>query len=141
MRKTNGSKSSIRMLDHTYALHKAALRSGQPGLIEQLGNFQTACRDVARRTGLVPFVPSMHEAFDPEWHQSTDSQAASMANPQILDTIASGYTYQGQLIRAALVSLQNPPPVSALAQNSGAAPTPKADGRSVQKALEEPTLL
>ncbi len=131
----------IRMLDHTYALHKAALRSGQPGLIEQLANFQNACRDVARRTGLVPFIPASNEAFDPEWHQSTDSQAASMANPQILDTIATGYTYQGQLIRAALVSLQNPPPVSALTQAAGTVTAPRVDSKPARKALEEQAML
>jgi molecular chaperone GrpE (heat shock protein) len=156
----------IRILDHTYALHKAAVRSGQPGLIEQLGNFQNACRDVARRTGLVPFVPASNEAFDPEWHQSPDSQAASMANPQVLDTIATGYTFQGKLIRAALVSLQNPPPTSAPVKKATIAevvPAPKSDSKSnglhlptdvaqalaapktdakpVRKALEEPTLL
>ena len=33
----------VRLLDHTYALHQAAVRSGQPALIEQLGHFQK-CR-------------------------------------------------------------------------------------------------
>ena len=35
----------VRMLDHTFALNQAAVRSGQAGLIEQLGHFQNACRD------------------------------------------------------------------------------------------------
>ena len=39
----------VRVLDHVYALHLGALRSGQPNLIEQLSNFQNACRDAARR--------------------------------------------------------------------------------------------
>jgi molecular chaperone GrpE (heat shock protein) len=130
----------IRMLDHTYALHKAAVRSGQPALIEQLSNFQNACRDVARRAGLLPFIPGTNEAFDPELHQSTDSQAASMANPQILDTIATGFTYQGKLIRAALVSLQNPPPVSALPQTTAALTTQKNEGSHGRKALQAETL-
>ena len=30
----------VRMLDHVYALHQGASRSGQPKLIEQVGNFQ-----------------------------------------------------------------------------------------------------
>src|ERR1051326_5045358 len=38
----------VRMLDHVYALHQGAVRTGQPRLIEQLGSFQTACRDAAR---------------------------------------------------------------------------------------------
>ncbi len=55
----------VRMLDHTYALYRAAERSGQPGLIEQMGHFQNSCRDVARRIGLVPFAPAANEPFDP----------------------------------------------------------------------------
>ncbi|HUE36951.1 MAG TPA: hypothetical protein VMO20_06135, partial [Candidatus Acidoferrum sp.] len=51
----------VRLLDHTYALFKAAERSGQPGLIEQMGNFQNSCRDVTRRIGLVPFAPTVNE--------------------------------------------------------------------------------
>src|SRR5262249_32031508 len=30
----------VRMLDHVYALHQGAVRSGQPNLIGQLGSFQ-----------------------------------------------------------------------------------------------------
>ncbi len=131
----------VRILDHTYALHKAAVRSGQPALIEQLTNFQNACRDVARRAGLTPVIPSANEPFDPERHQSTDSQVASMANPRILDTIATGFTFQGRPLRAALVSLQNPPPASTLIQNGVNGTTPKIDGKPVEKLLEEETLL
>src|ERR1051325_12049960 len=54
----------VRMLDHVYALHQAALRSRQPSLIEQLGNFQNACRDAARRIGLQPFVAAPEELVD-----------------------------------------------------------------------------
>jgi molecular chaperone GrpE (heat shock protein) len=98
----------VRMLDHTYALHQAATRSGQAGLIEQLTQFQGACRDVARRIGLVPFAPNPDEPFDPQRHQSADAQAMSVANAKIRDTVATGYTYQGQLIRPALVALHQP---------------------------------
>lgn len=133
----------VRILDHTYALHKAAMRSGQPALIDQLTNFQNACRDVARRIGLLPFVPTVNDAFDPERHQSTDSQVASMANPQILDTIATGYTYQGRMLRPALVSLQNPPPIASLNPANGVAvaTAPKVDGKTPAKVLEEQGLL
>ena len=64
----------VRLLDHTYALYKAAERSGQPGLIDQLGRFQNSCRDVARRIGLLPLIPSPNEAFDPQWHQLADER-------------------------------------------------------------------
>ena len=44
-------KTLIWMLDHTYALYSAGMKSGQPGLANQLGQFQNACRDAARRSG------------------------------------------------------------------------------------------
>src|SRR5258706_12772239 len=46
----------VRMLDHAFALHQAAVRAGRADVIEQLGQFQNACRDVARRIGLAPFA-------------------------------------------------------------------------------------
>ncbi len=130
----------VRLLDHTYALHQAAVRSGQPALIEQLGQFQNSCRDVARRMGLVPFIPVVNTPFDPKCHESPDSQAISVANPRVRDTIATGYTYQGQLIRPALVALQNPAPAGL------ESPVPDAVQAANPKALkpaepEEPTLL
>ena len=39
----------VRIFDHVFALHAAAVHSGQPKLVEQLGGFQNACLDVARR--------------------------------------------------------------------------------------------
>jgi molecular chaperone GrpE (heat shock protein) len=96
----------IRMLDHTYALHQAAVRSGQPGLIEQLGNFQNACRDVARRTGLVPFVANPGDPFDQNFHQLADQNAQIQMDSKVGEVIATGYTFQGQLLRPALVTLQ-----------------------------------
>jgi molecular chaperone GrpE (heat shock protein) len=97
----------VRMLDHIYALNQAAVRSGQPGLIEQLGHFQASCRDVARRVGLVPYVPAVNELFDPAAHQSADSQAMPVSNARISEVIATGYSYQGAMLRPALVALQN----------------------------------
>ena len=96
----------VRMLDHTYALYRAAERSGQPGLIEQMGHFQNSCRDVARRIGLVPFAPTANEPFDPARHRPADPQSDSSASGPVRDTIATGFTYQGRLIRPALVTLQ-----------------------------------
>lgn len=48
----------VRVLDHVYALHCAAKHSGQQNLIDQLAHFQNACRDAARRVGLVAFAPA-----------------------------------------------------------------------------------
>jgi molecular chaperone GrpE (heat shock protein) len=100
----------VRLLDHTYALYQAAVRSGQASVIEQIAQFQNASRDVVKRAGLIAFAPAINEPFDAKWHHSTDSQAVSMADARVRDTIATGYTYQGKMVRPALVTLQNPPP-------------------------------
>jgi molecular chaperone GrpE (heat shock protein) len=98
-------------------LNQAAIRSGQQSLIEQLGAFQSACRDAVRRMGIAAFVANPNDPFDPKFHQTHDSQAMSMHNPRVRETLATGFTYQGQIIRAALVALQNPPPAGKPAEN------------------------
>ena len=110
----------VRTLDHVFALHQGALRSGQPGLIEQLGNFQNACRDAARRVGLTPFAANEAEPFDPQRHRLIDEAAKPPADAIVAQTIAVGYTFQGRLIRAALVSLRETPAGVSV-------PTPEAD--------------
>ena len=105
----------VRMLDHTYALYRASVNSGQPQLVQQLGNFQFALRDAARRVGLTPFVPAAAEPFDAKVHHLEDDKAAVPAHGLIAETIATGYTYQGQLLRPALVTLQTPAAAEAAA--------------------------
>ncbi|HWY77958.1 MAG TPA: hypothetical protein VN281_20250, partial [Verrucomicrobiae bacterium] len=63
---TDWVQSIVAMLDHIYALNQAAARSGQTSLIDQLSKFQSACRDIARRVGLAPFVPAADEPFNPK---------------------------------------------------------------------------
>jgi molecular chaperone GrpE (heat shock protein) len=101
----------IRMLDQVHALFQAALQSGQPGLAEQIGLFQNACRDISRRTGLAVVAAQPGEPFDPKRHQLIHDQAAA-DNALILDTLAPGYTYQGQMVRRALVRLQEAKPAA-----------------------------
>jgi molecular chaperone GrpE (heat shock protein) len=115
----------VRMLDHVFALHQGALRSGQPALIEQVGNFQSACRDVARRVGLTPFAANEAEPFDAQRHQLIEEGAKAPPDAVVSDTVAAGYTFQGRLIRPALVRLREtpaavvvPPPEDASAQQS-----------------------
>jgi molecular chaperone GrpE (heat shock protein) len=95
----------VRMLDHVYALNMAAARSGQPKLVEQLGNFQIACRDAARRIGLTPFAANPSERFDAERHQLLEENGKPDADATVAETIATGYTFQGRLLRPALVRL------------------------------------
>ncbi len=99
----------VRMLDHVYALHQGALRSGQPNLIEQLGSFQNACRDAARRVGLTPFAAKEAEPFDAQRHQLIGDGANAAPDAIVAETIATGYTYQGRPLRPALVRLRESP--------------------------------
>jgi molecular chaperone GrpE (heat shock protein) len=96
----------VRMLDHVYALHQGASRSGQPKVAEQVGNFQLACRDSARRVGLTPFTANEGEPFDAQRHQLVEEGATASADAVVAETIATGYTFQGRLVRPALVRLR-----------------------------------
>jgi molecular chaperone GrpE (heat shock protein) len=96
----------VRVLDHIYALHQGALRSGQPRLIEELSRFQNACCDVARRVGLAPFSAAPSEPLDLSRHEVLDGGGKPPAEGLVSDTVAAGYTFQGHIIRPALVRLQ-----------------------------------
>ena len=67
--------------------------------------FQNACRDICRRAGIAAVAALAGEPFDPKRHQLLHD-AAAPDNALVLDTLAPGYTYQGQLVRRALVRLQ-----------------------------------
>jgi molecular chaperone GrpE (heat shock protein) len=117
----------VRVLDHIFALHAAAEHSGQPRLIEQITQFQNACRDAARRVGLVPFIADPDELFNPERHQAVGLQGNPPPSAQIAETVGAGFKYQGKLVRPVLVRLrENEPP----------APEPAADDQ--QLSLEPP---
>jgi molecular chaperone GrpE (heat shock protein) len=116
-----------RILDHIFALHNAAQRSGNTDLAEQIGSFQTVCRDAARRVGLVLFNAAPGEKFDAQKHRAHGVETAP-ADALVAETLAPGVTFQGRLVRPALVQLQ---PVSAGQPPTGAAGQPllEADGR------------
>lgn len=96
-----------RILDHVFALHTAAARSGQPELASQIANFQHACRDTARRVGLVPFEGEAGEMFDSEKHRAHGEETPA-SGATIGETLAPGITFQGRLLRPALVRIQAP---------------------------------
>lgn len=96
---------TVHILDHIFALNQAAVRSGQPNLIAQLAQFQNAARDTARRMGLVALAPPAGELFDAGRHQLADPQPEVPAGARIAEILASGYSYQGQPVRRALVTL------------------------------------
>ena len=97
----------VRILDHVHALNRAAAQSRQPTVIEQLGRFQSACHDAARRVGLTPFIAAAEDKFDAQRHQTVDGQKETVENATIEETVANGYTFQGALVRPALVRLRN----------------------------------
>ncbi len=96
---------TVRLLDHVYALHRAGVRSGQRNVIEQLTSFQHACRDTARRTGLLAVVTEVGAPFDDKIHALMEGVKPT-ATSVVDDVIAPGYTFQGQLIRLPLVTLR-----------------------------------
>jgi len=122
----------VRMLDHTYALHTAAVRSGKTALIQQLTQFQNVMREGARRLGLNAVIAEPGEAFDPLKHEVTEAEAPAEGAP-IRATVATGYTYRGKLVRPVLVATQAP--------TAPAAPTHEETPAAAPVRPEEPTLL
>ena len=104
----------VQVLDHVYALHQAGVRSGQPTLIEQLGQFQRACREAVRRLGLMAFEPQPGEPYNEKTHQLSDPEAKPPPQARVAETIATGYTFQGRFLRPALVRLDPAEPEPAL---------------------------
>ena len=111
-----------RILDHIFALHNAATRSGQPELAEQIGSFQNACRDAARRVGVTPFSAAAEEKFDAQRHRAHGVETPP-AEAVVAETLAPGLTFQGRLIRPALVRLHDAnAPAAAPEKSEAAAP-------------------
>ena len=96
----------VNILDHIFALHAAAARSGDAKFAAPITTFQNACRDTARRLGLTPFAAEPNEPFDAERHQVAGSKETPPAGAVVAETIGSGYTFQGRLLRPALVRLR-----------------------------------
>lgn len=96
----------VRLMDNVYALHQAAVRSGQSNVTDQLGRFQNICRDATRRIGLTPFEAAPDEPFDKEKHQAIESSDPVPEDARVAETLATGYTFQGQVLRLPLVRLQ-----------------------------------
>ncbi len=106
----------VRILDHVFALHAAAERSGQPRVAEQMTQFQNACCDAARRVGLAPFAAAPDEPFDAKRHQAVNTESEPPAEAIVAETIGPGFTFQGRLLRPALVRLREASPPAAPAE-------------------------
>lgn len=107
LRRAEGERLQIiiHILDHVFALFQAARHSGQPALVEQIGQFQNACREATRRIGLAQTASQEGEAYDPQLHQLPEN-TSPVENALVADTLAAGYTYQGQLLRRPIVALK-----------------------------------
>jgi molecular chaperone GrpE (heat shock protein) len=97
----------VTILDHVFALHAAAMRSGDVKFAAPITTFQNVCRDTARRLGLTPFAAEPNEPFDAERHQVAGSKEKPPAGAVVAETVGSGYTFQGRLLRPALVRLRD----------------------------------
>jgi molecular chaperone GrpE (heat shock protein) len=120
----------VKILDHIFALHSAAVRSGQPKLADQITQFQNACRGTIRRIGLAAFTAEPDEPFNLERHQVADPNQKPVDGAIVAGTIGIGYTFQGRLLRPALVKLR---------EKSPAEEPPKIESaESVESADDEP---
>jgi molecular chaperone GrpE (heat shock protein) len=124
----------VRLLDYVHALHGAGLRSGQERLISELTQFQNACRDAARRVGLIPFAPEINEPFNRQVHQVPDTKAEPDSGSLISEALAPGYTFQAQLLRRALVQVASTSPVAEPAP----APAPETASADIPSEPVEP---
>jgi molecular chaperone GrpE (heat shock protein) len=126
----------VRILDHVFALHTAAVRTGDPNFAEPITNFQNACREIAHRIGLAPFAAEPDENFNAERHQVAGSKEKPPDGAVIAETVGTGYTFQGKLLRPAIVRLREvkaavakPMPVTE------SVPAQKLDGENVEAEL------
>jgi len=129
----------VTILDHVYALHTAAARSGDAKFAGPITNFQNACRDVARRLGLVPFVAATGDPFNAAQHKGMDGQEPP-AGAVIAETIGCGYTFQGKPLRPALVRWRDAAAPAKPHAEKSAPTTPSAPTKKpTEKPAEKPT--
>ena len=113
----------VHLMDHIFALQQAALRSGQAGVVKQLTQFQNACREVVRRVCLVPVEVKVGEAYNEKNHTHPEGHPAAPEGATIAQVLATGYRFQGQTVRNALVTLSKS---AEAATNEAPAPQPQA---------------
>lgn len=112
----------VRVFDHVFALHTGAVRTGDQRFIEPISNFQQACHETVRRLGLMPFIAARDEPFDVERHQAAGKPEKIQDGAVVAETVGAGYTFQGKLLRPALVRLREaktPEATPELEENEG----------------------
>lgn len=93
-----------RIMDHVFALHVAAVRSGQPKVAEQIDRFHGACREALRRVGMTTVVAAPDEPFDGRKHQTVEGTPVP-EGARVEETVAPGFVFQGQWVRPVMVRL------------------------------------
>jgi molecular chaperone GrpE (heat shock protein) len=131
-------QTMLRMLDHTYLLFRAAVQSRQENVIRQVGQYQLAVRDLARRVGLVPVMAQPGEPFDERRHRLPDGVARPGGQVFVADTLMTGYAYQGQPIRPVLVALQEAVAPAAPGVEGMEKPSPPPDEEAPEPRAAEP---
>jgi len=124
----------VRILDHVFALHAAATHSGQLKLAEQITQFQNACHSTVRRIGLTPFVAAPDEPFNAERHQAVDTKEKPPVDAVVAETVGSGFTFQGRLLRPALVRLHEKN-LSAASATEKSTPAGSLEGEKAEEQL------
>lgn len=128
---------SVRILDNIYALYSAAVQSGQENLIREVTAFQNACRETTRRVGLMGFVAPVGQPFDAQSQQLAEGAPEPAADAVVTGTVVTGFTFQGQLIRKALVVVGTPAPAEA-ETTAAQAPSGEVDEAFDPKAVRSP---
>ena len=98
----------VHLLDHVFALQQAGVRSGQPGVAKQLTQFQAACRELVRRVGLIAVEVKVGEPYDEKVHTLPDGHPPAAEGVAVTQVLATGYKFQGQTVRNALVVVGKP---------------------------------
>lgn len=108
-----------RLMDHVFALHAAAVRSGQASVVQQLDRFHGNCREALRRVGFTTVVAAPDEPFDPRRHQVAEGPRPG-DGARVDETVAPGFLYQGQLLRPVIVRVLGPDEVAGAAAEADA---------------------
>lgn len=146
LRKGEGEwvQAAGRVMDHVFALHLAAVRSGQRGLVDQIERFHGACRDAFRRVGFSPIVAAPDEPFDPRKHQPAEGTPV-VKDGRVDETVAPGFIFQGQLVRPVIVRLVvpgqpgSPEAAGGAAADSQAAPPAATDSLNEAEDAGQPS--
>ena len=94
----------VGILDHIFALHRAAVQSRQVKLIGQIEAFRNACLEISRRVGLSQYLIDPGEAYNPEIHKIPEGSPCP-ENPVVAETLAPGFSFQGHAVRQPMVAL------------------------------------